>query len=79
MRLLSKTKILIGQYGAGMTNMIFMNDNSTIIEIQVAEWTKEDYCTVASLCQHRYLFFSLPKKFAVIETIIIFHRTIFTS
>ena len=60
--LLSRAKILIGQYGAGMSNMIFMPPGSYILEIQLGSWVKEDYCTLANLCEHKYLFLPLPVK-----------------
>jgi hypothetical protein len=60
--LLSRTKVLIGQYGAGMSNMIFMQPGSSVLEIQLGSWVKEDYCTLANLCEHKYLFLPLPIK-----------------
>lgn len=60
--LLSHTKILIGQYGAGLTNMLFMPSGGYVIEIQIGNWVKEDYCTYSLLCGHKYLMLPLPIK-----------------
>jgi hypothetical protein len=60
--LLSKTKVLIGQYGAGLTNMLFMPSGGYVIEIQIGNWVKEDYCTYSLLCGHKYLMLPLPIK-----------------
>lgn len=60
--LLSKTKILIGQYGAGLTNMIFMPKNSYVIDLQNGNWVKNDYCLLANSCRLNYMNVAFPIK-----------------
>jgi hypothetical protein len=57
--LLENTRVLVGQYGAGLTNMIFMKAGC-VVDIQLGHWVKEDYCRLADMCELSYLNLPLP-------------------
>jgi len=61
--LLADTNILIGQYGAGLTNMVFMRNDSFVIDLQIGNWVKNDYCLLANSCRLKYINVSFPIKF----------------
>ena len=61
--LLSDAAILIGQYGAGLTNMVFMPNDSHVIDLQIGNWVKNDYCLLANACRLKYVNVSFPIKF----------------
>tara|TARA_B100000795_G_scaffold256472_1_gene228946 strand:+ start:106 stop:1200 length:1095 start_codon:yes stop_codon:yes gene_type:complete len=53
--LLSSTHILIGQYGAGLTNLVFMPRGSCVIDLQIGNLVRNDYCLLATACDVHYL------------------------
>ena len=55
MQILGETAVLIGQYGAGLTNLIFMPDNSYIIDLQTVNVHRNDYCMLANACNINYV------------------------
>lgn len=58
--ILSETLVLAGIYGAGLTNMLFMREGSTILDIQPGHWVKEDYQLMAKSCDLNY--YSFPTQ-----------------
>ena len=61
--LLANTKLLVGQYGAGLTNMLFLNERATVVDIQRSDWVKNDYCNMALCCGLKYINVPLPNRF----------------
>lgn len=55
--LFAQTTILIGQHGAGLTNMIWMQPGGTVIEIQPPRPAHDPpfFQALATACQHDYL------------------------
>jgi hypothetical protein len=54
--LFSNAKVIIGQHGAGLSNIYFMNDNSTVIEI-CPEWNNVNHSfdNLAKICNLNYI------------------------
>lgn len=61
--LLADTDILIGQYGAGLTNMAFMRNGCFVVDLQLGDWVKNDYCLLANACRLKYINVAFPIKF----------------
>lgn len=55
--LFSSTRVLIGQHGAGLTNMVFMKPGGIVVEIQppLPREAVETFTRLAAACQHRYI------------------------
>lgn len=53
--LLSETAIFISQYGAGLSNMVFMNPGASVIDLQLGNLVRNDYCLMASACDLNYI------------------------
>lgn len=62
--LLADTNILIGQYGAGLTNMVFMPNGNYVVDLQIGNWVKNDYCLLANSCRLKYINVAFPIKFS---------------
>jgi hypothetical protein len=60
---LADTDILMGQYGAGLTNMAFMRNGSHVVDLQIGNWVKNDYCLLANSCRLKYINVAFPIKF----------------
>ena len=52
--LFSETQILIGVRGAGLANMVFMPENSKVIEVVDPNWANLCYEFLATTCNHQY-------------------------
>ena len=73
-KLLKETSILIGQYGAGLTNLVFLPNDSYVIDLQTVNVHRNDYCLLANACGVRYIntpfhdrFFSKPRNYTLHE------------
>jgi capsular polysaccharide biosynthesis protein len=61
--LLADTNVLMGQYGAGLANMAFMRNGSYVVDLQIGNWVKNDYCLLANSCRLKYINVAFPIKF----------------
>ena len=53
--LLKETSILIGQYGAGLTNLVFLPTDAYLIDLQTVNVHRNDYCLLAFACGVNYI------------------------
>lgn len=61
--LLSKTKILAGVHGAGLTNMLFMPKGGKILELRISgDYKNNCYFSMASDLGHQYFYLLNPSK-----------------
>lgn len=66
--LLANTSVLAGQYGAGLTNALFMPSGGKVLDIQPGDWVKEDYQLMSLCCDLKYFSFPLPIRFMPVNS-----------
>lgn len=52
-----KAQFIIGQHGGGLSNMLFMPQGSTVLEIGIGAFYPLHYFHLASVLKHRYFYF----------------------
>ena len=72
--LLNQTSILIGQYGAGLTNLVFLPSGGYVIDLQTVNVHRNDYCLLANACGVGYInvpfhdrFFSNQRSYTLVD------------
>jgi capsular polysaccharide biosynthesis protein len=54
MRLFANAKIIVGPFGAGMTNMVFSPPGAQVIEFMPTHCVRLHYWALSNLCRHTY-------------------------